>query len=238
MPYDVQRFGARGPQVRALQTALQRAGFDPGAENGVFGPRTDRAVRDFQRSRRLAADGVVGEDTWRALDAFEEPRPRPSGRIDLDALPRTGNEFIDSVAADAVRSQRETGVPASVVLAQAILESNWGKSGLAQEAHNYFSIKGEGPAGHVRMRTREVFHGRSTYVYADFRRYHDATESFVDHGQFLRDNPRYAPCFRARSTAEFCRQLQKCGYATDPKYATLLQSIIRSNDLEQFDGLA
>jgi peptidoglycan hydrolase-like protein with peptidoglycan-binding domain len=63
----VLRLGAKGPAVVALQDALRAHGFDPGASDGDFGPRTLTAVRRFQAARGLVVDGVVGPRTWAAL---------------------------------------------------------------------------------------------------------------------------------------------------------------------------
>lgn len=65
------RPGARGPEVRALQDQLRAAGFDPGRTDGVFGPRTERAVRDFQQSRGLQVDGIAGRRTFAALSGTD-----------------------------------------------------------------------------------------------------------------------------------------------------------------------
>ncbi|MBS1150956.1 MAG: penicillin-resistant DD-carboxypeptidase-like protein [Myxococcaceae bacterium] len=75
------RWGARGPAVADLQRRLQAAGFDPGAADGAFGPRTQAAVRAFQSARGLAADGIVGPQTWGALNGAgaAAPAPAPSG---------------------------------------------------------------------------------------------------------------------------------------------------------------
>ncbi|SEU01726.1 Putative peptidoglycan binding domain-containing protein [Stigmatella erecta] len=74
--------GARGADVASLQDKLRSAGFDPGRSDGVFGPRTERAVRDFQRSQGLQADGIVGRRTSGALngaDRMEGGRPAAGG---------------------------------------------------------------------------------------------------------------------------------------------------------------
>ncbi|HEY3446429.1 MAG TPA: glucosaminidase domain-containing protein [Myxococcales bacterium] len=253
MVHQLQRSGSRGLQVKDIQERLKTAGFDPGPVDGQFGPRTEAAVKKFQADKKLVVDGIVGPQTWGALDAFEDPKgptgPRDDGSSTFNPggvqgntpvgnIPQSGNQFIDSVAADAIRSQRETGVPASVTMAQAILESGWGSSGLSSRANNYFGIKGEGPAGHVNMRTREVVNGQSVYVNANFRAYHSAQESFTDHGEFLRRNSRYANCFNYQDNpAQFCRELQRAGYATDPNYATALTSLIRRYHLERYDAI-
>lgn len=165
------------------------------------------------------------------------PRPAPARPGQVGSLPKTGNAFLDRYGAAAVRSMQSTGVPASVTLAQAILESGWGRSGLTRKAFNFFGIKGTGPAGSLTVRTREVVNGRSIYINAAFKAYHNAAESFVDHGKMLRRLSRYAPCFRHRGDpAQFCRELQRAGYATDPHYASSLIKIIQQYGLTRFDG--
>jgi hypothetical protein len=248
MIHHLQRNGSRGIEVKTLQDDLKRAGFNPGQTDGVFGPKTEAAVKAFQQAKGLTSDGIVGPKTWKVLDGFDDPKA-PVARNDGDIydtpntapigdVPKSGNAFIDSISTAAVKSQQETGVPASVTMAQAILESGWGCSGLARNAHNYFGIKGDGPAGHVTMRTREVVNGQSVYVDANFRKYNNAAESFVDHGEFLRKNSRYAPCFKTGNPEDFARGLQSAGYATDPHYADALIKIMRQYHLEQYDKVA
>jgi hypothetical protein len=73
------RPGANGQAVRSLQDKLRASGFDPGSSDGKFGPRTERAVRDFQRSRGLEADGIAGRRTFSALNGTTPGRPTPNG---------------------------------------------------------------------------------------------------------------------------------------------------------------
>ncbi|MCP3140925.1 peptidoglycan-binding domain-containing protein [Pyxidicoccus xibeiensis] len=68
-------FGARGEEVRALQDQLRTAGFDPGASDGIFGQRTDRALRDFQASKGLEVDGIAGRRTFAALSGVDGMDP-------------------------------------------------------------------------------------------------------------------------------------------------------------------
>jgi hypothetical protein len=156
------------------------------------------------------------------------------------ALPKTGDSFLDQYAQDAIDSQRETGVPASVTLAQALIESNRGKSGLTVKAKNFFGIKGKGNAGSIKMRTREVNkQGQSYYIMDDFAAYHSAKDSFIDHGKFFIRNKRYAKALAVKHDAkQFAREIQKAGYATDPRYAATLISIIDKYNLTRFDELA
>jgi GH24 family phage-related lysozyme (muramidase) len=79
--------GSRGEAVTLLQQKLQTAGFNPGPVDGVFGARTASAVQDFQQSRGLTADGIVGPQTWRALDVQQ-----PSPAVENTARVTTGSE--------------------------------------------------------------------------------------------------------------------------------------------------
>jgi hypothetical protein len=78
------RHGARGDEVRSLQNQLRSAGFDPGRSDGIFGPRTERALRGYQRSMGLQNDGIAGRRTFAALngpDSFEPSRPPAQGGV-------------------------------------------------------------------------------------------------------------------------------------------------------------
>lgn len=243
--------GSRGKDVSHLQDSLRAAGFNPGKTDGVFGPKTEAALRGFQQAKGLKADGIAGKHTLGALrnaDTFEpakKPAAKPGAKPAVDTaapitgVPKTGNAFIDRIAADAIKSQRQTGVPASVTMAQAILESGWGKSGLSTKANNFFGIKGKGPEGSVTMRTREVIHGKSVYVNAPFRKYDSPAQSFVDHGKFFTDNKRYATAMKHTDDAHrFAQEIAKAGYATDPNYAKALGGLIDKYGLERFDRIA
>ena len=215
--------------------------------------RFGTTVRQLARTNRIAnPDLIITGHTLQVPGApaakkpassFQRARPPdPSAPCPTErtrsagALPKTGNAFLDKYGPGAVRSMQSTGVPASVTLAQAILESGWGRSGLTRKAFNFFGIKGTGPAGSLTVRTREVVNGRSIYINAAFKAYHNAAESFIDHGKMLRRMSRYAPCFRYRNDpARFCQELQKAGYATDPHYASALTNIIKQYGLARFD---
>jgi flagellum-specific peptidoglycan hydrolase FlgJ len=159
-------------------------------------------------------------------------------------LPQLGNtpqeRFIASIAEAAVESMDRTGVPASVTIAQAILESYWGSSRLAQEANNYFGIKAQtqpGPAGVVWLDVWEVIGGRNVIQRQPFRVYNSLLESFVDHGRFFQQNGRYASAMAARGDPrQFAREINRDGYATDPGYAAKLIGLMDRYNLYQFDG--
>jgi flagellum-specific peptidoglycan hydrolase FlgJ len=150
-------------------------------------------------------------------------------------------QFIASIGEAAVDSAYRTGVPASVTIAQAILESYWGSSRLAREANNFFGIKAQtktGSAGSVRFDVWEVIGGRNVMRSEAFRAYNTVAESFVDHGLFLVENGRYASAMAARDDPrQFAREINRAGYATDPAYASKLIGLMDRYDLYRFDDV-
>lgn len=135
--------------------------------------------------------------------------------------------YIEEWKGTAVQQQADYGIPASITMAQAILESAAGQSELAKNARNHFGIKC----------TSEWFGG--VYYYDDdskgecFRQYRDAAESFKDHSVFLK-RPRYTTCFEiaVEDYEGWARRLRECGYATDPNYAPKLIKLIQDYRLD------
>ena len=168
--------------------------------------------------------------------------PAPGNPPPGNAAPG-GKPFVDVAGPAAVPSRDQYGVPASVTVAQAILESAWGRSTLARESNNYFGIKCHGgSAGGIATgcrtyRTRECDSDGCHHVDAQFRVYASMADSFRDHAVFLRENPRYAEVFRHTDDPEqFARELQRAGYATDPRYADSLIRLIRRHHLDRYDN--
>ena len=136
-------------------------------------------------------------------------------------------DYIDRWKATAIQQQADYGIPASITMAQALLESAAGKSELAVNAKNHFGIKC----------TSEWFGG--VYYYDDdskgecFRQYYDAAESFKDHSEFLK-RPRYTTCFEIaiEDYEGWAYRLRQCGYATDPLYASKLIKLIEDYRLD------
>jgi flagellum-specific peptidoglycan hydrolase FlgJ len=145
------------------------------------------------------------------------------------------SEFLKQLAPAVLALARRAGLPASVILAQAILESDWGRSELARRNHNLFGIKAHGPADAVVYTTTEFTGERSRRVKARFAAYDSYGGCLADYARVLA-RPRYA---RARAVAAnpfaFAVELQRCGYATDPRYARKLALLIRRYRLEEFD---
>ena len=161
---------------------------------------------------------------------------------DLSALHFSNNAsqqaFIQSVAPGAIQGWNEYKVLPSITVAQAIVESGWGRSALSTQAHNLFGIKGSYNGNSVVMRTREVYGGRSVYVNANFRSYANNSESVTDHGRFLNVNSRYSNLLGDTNYVSVANKLQQDGYATDPSYANTLIRFVQTYNLNQLDAVA
>lgn len=149
--------------------------------------------------------------------------------------------FIDKIGS-AVRSvSKDTGILSSVILSQAILESAWGNSTLAQEANNLFGIKADSNwKGTTKtVQTKEIRAENEVIEEAIFRSYPSLTQGIMDYGQFFTSTPwrkqNYQKFRQSDSYLQAVIELQKSGYATDPKYAEKLKSIIERYSLDKFD---
>jgi flagellum-specific peptidoglycan hydrolase FlgJ len=145
--------------------------------------------------------------------------------------------FLSSIAPHALDSAVEHCVPPSITLAQAILESGWGRSKLATRHHNLFGMKSGALAGGINLLTREVEAGESTRHKARFRTYEQWDQSISDHGNLISADPRYA---EARTKWEhwplFLETLAPI-YATDPKYVARISSLVDDYHLDRWDAL-
>lgn len=146
----------------------------------------------------------------------------------------TPQEFIAKIATSAVEEMRRTSVPASLTIAQAILESGWGTSELATKANNLFGIKGTGPAGIYQKVSTEYVDHKKIEKLSDFRKYNNWQESIEDHTAKLLE-PKYAKVLGASYIAT-CHAVQDAGYATDPNYAQELIKRIEKYELYQYDS--
>ena len=147
------------------------------------------------------------------------------------------SEYVDKFAEYAIEQQQKYGIPASVTLAQGLLESANGHSQLSRECNNHFGIK----AG-----KSWIDSGGQYGLYTDdrpnekFCKYASVADSYEHHSLILKNNSRYAPCFAlaADDYRGWCRALQKAGYASSKQYASSLISVIDRMDLTRYDRMA
>ena len=131
-------------------------------------------------------------------------------------------------------------VPASVTLAQAILESAWGTSQLARRANNLFGIKATpdllAANSYAEFPTREVVTGRSVVELAKFARYGTVLDCFAAHAHLLSKTPRYAGMvYQRRYPRAYAVELQTRGYSTNESYGQSLIALMDQHDLYQYD---
>lgn len=140
--------------------------------------------------------------------------------------------FIDTYASVAIAEMDFSGIPASITLAQAILESGWGRGTVAEGANNYFCIKCNNGWDGATFAAKDDEPGLSC-----FRKYTTVHQSFRDHSQFLLEGQRYQPLFQLEKTdfRGWAEGLKKCGYATDKAYAVKLIELIEEHGLWIFD---
>jgi len=145
----------------------------------------------------------------------------------------TIEEYVEQFKDIAMNEMRRSGVPASITLAQGILESENGNSELVKKSNNHFGIK-----------CKSNWTGESVTHDDDasgecFRAYTNAADSYRDHSDFLKANQRYASLFKLDPTdyAGWAKGLKKAGYATNPRYPELLIKYIEQNNLQQYSLL-
>ena len=145
--------------------------------------------------------------------------------------PSPRKAYIETYAKTAVKEMKRSGVPASITLAQGILESGNGQSRLATEGNNHFGIK-----------CHDGWNGKTMFADDDqldecFRVYRNPIQSYKDHSFFLASRSRYDALFALdpRDYAGWARGLKAAGYATSPTYAEKLIKIIEEEELFRFD---
>lgn len=151
-----------------------------------------------------------------------------------DHVDRYINGYKDIAQREMIRS----GIPASIIIAQGIHESSWGRGALAINSNNHFGIKCKdywtGPTYYIE--DDDYMNGK--LIKSCFRAYDNVEQSYIDHTDFLVDNDRYASLFNYSTTdyKSWAKGLKKCGYATDPAYAEKLVRIIETHQLYRFDN--
>lgn len=149
-------------------------------------------------------------------------------------------QYLEKYQGIAIREMERTGIPASIKLAQGLLESDCGRSDLAREGKNHFGIKcGKAWSGKTFYKEDDDRDASGRLKPSCFRVFPDASSSYVAHSEFLLNNERYAFLFDYDPSdyKSWAKGLRKAGYATDRKYPAKLIGVIRKYDLERFDDM-
>ncbi|MEL1266249.1 flagellar assembly peptidoglycan hydrolase FlgJ [Pseudoxanthomonas putridarboris] len=210
---------------RLMPSAESGAMLDAIAGRGITGgANASRPTGDLPLPITLDTLTVRPDDACADVENVASADPGKYAR-------NTPERFVAEIWDHAKRAAKELGVDPRALVAQAALETGWGKriikTGDGGSAHNLFGIKAAGWKGErARTATHEYTNGVRHSETADFRAYASPAESFADYVRLLKTNPRYRQALAAgKDISGFARGLQKAGYATDPTYANKIASI-------------
>ena len=183
----------------------------------------DQLAVQMSEGRGLGlADMLIRQLSNGAVSATSAVKPT------AEATPGEREQFISELLPHANEAARELGVDPRALIAQAALETGWGRSQPGGDSHNLFGIKAgaQWNGASVQANTQEFVASISTRNVASFRAYGSPRESVEDYVRLIRDNPRYASAMNTGSDVQaFANALQRGGYATDPDYARKLAAV-------------
>ncbi len=235
-----------GELLKSMRAATETSGLmdNPGTKLGTEMLDAQLAAKSAGRPGSLSE--VIEKQLERQMGLV--PGPIPSTRRANESLPtvqettaapkvpeKSAAGFVRQHTAAAESAASETGIPAPFMLAQAALETGWGKREIigrdGTNSHNLFGIKAggswNGPT--VEVTTTEYIGGQPRKMIQKFRAYANEAESFADYARLMKESPRYAKVVeRAADAKAFAMGLQKAGYATDPLYGQKLGQVINT----------
>lgn len=221
------------------------AGIVPGAAQSEEQGKP-LAGSDWQTSRSFANAVQEVDAAAAAIGASASTAEAGAGRYAQPALAKgksafaSADEFVATMLPMAQKAAARIGVDARYLVAQAALETGWGKSIIRHQdgssSHNLFGIKTGSSWGgdSARALTSEYEHGKKVKEVAAFRSYDSFEQSFNDYVSFLQNNDRYSDALDTTQRPEqFMKELQQAGYATDPNYARKVSQIARQMQVYQ-----
>ena len=226
----LQAVAASAPAMPQEQMLDLIAGRDSGSLHAAIGGRGTAP-----EAAPATADWALANDRWSGVGPAA---PRTDG-VDMatanaaaDQLGKhTPEGFVASIWPHAEKAARELGVDPRALVAQAALETGWGRRHIKRDnggsSHNLFGIKASGWKGEsASAATHEYVDGQRQSQTARFRAYGSPAESFGDYVRMLKNSPRYQAALKAGSDVRgFAQGLQRAGYATDPGYAAKIAAI-------------
>ena len=211
--------------IRIYLLGLLIIGVMFGCKSSKKVARTDPPKKERRNTRPKPAQ----VETTKPDDPKRDKEPIPEGATYKEVV----QIYIRNYQDISMEEMREYGIPASITLAQGILESGAGRGQLSRKSNNHFGIK-----CHTTWNGARVYHDDDEKGEC-FRRYEDPDDSFRDHSLFLTSRSRYSKLFNLKKSdyKGWAKGLKKAGYATDPKYPSKLISIIERYDLDRFDKM-
>jgi flagellar protein FlgJ len=187
----------------------------------------DQLAVQLSQGRGLGLADMLIRQLSNGVSGTAATQPSAGAGANDVATPEQREKFISGLMPHAEAAARELGVDPQNLIAQAALETGWGRS-QPGHSHNLFGIKAGGSwaGASVQANTEEFAGGVSGRVDADFRAYGSPRESVQDYVRLIRDNPRYTDALNTGSDVQaFATALQRGGYATDPDYARKLVTV-------------
>jgi len=226
----LQAVAASAPAMPQEQMLDLIAGRDSGSLHAAIGGRGTAP-----EAAPATADWALANDRWSGVGPAA---PRSDG-VDVATANAAGDQlgkhtpegFVASIWPHAEKAARELGVDPRALVAQAALETGWGRRHIKRDngssSHNLFGIKASGWKGEsASAATHEYVDGQRQSQTARFRAYGSPAESFGDYVRMLKNSPRYQAALQAGSDVRgFAQGLQRAGYATDPGYAAKIAAI-------------
>ncbi|WP_277960465.1 flagellar assembly peptidoglycan hydrolase FlgJ [Pseudomonas sp. RIT-To-2] len=231
--------------LKSMRAAIPKSDLDKDSQTSLY-----TEMLDEQWSQRLAGKGLgLAEQLERQLGASTGQRvTAPSGRVanvqqtfaawqrravgEVGARAAHVEDFVQRLAGPARQAARSSGVPAELILAQAALETDWGRrkipTGSGEDSHNLFGIKAGGRwrGASTEVMTTEFQDGEMRKQLQSFRAYPSDEAALADYTRLLGGNANYAGVLSARDPLQAAHALQKGGYATDPDYASKLIAVM------------
>lgn len=194
----------------------------------------EQKIGDYQRQL------LIKKPDDKTLDRVIAESNSQSVQISTSPAIHSAQDFVNKLRPFAEQAAKKLGVDANVLLAQAALETGWGKSviksGDGSSSYNLFNIKADKSwhGQQQKVSTLEFHNGVAKKELAGFRSYGSYKESFDDYVSFIKTNPRYKAAIKlAEKPERYMHELQKAGYATDPNYADKVMKIYNSNIVTQ-----
>ncbi|PSJ16783.1 flagellar assembly peptidoglycan hydrolase FlgJ [Nitrosomonas supralitoralis] len=224
------------------QTSISQADAILSSINAINQPSVKKNGHPNDISEQLWPVMNSSKQAMIAVDAMKSSEQAFVAPIQIESQQtkafNRSTDFINMLLPHAKTASQSTGIPSHFMLAQAALESGWGKHEIrradSSPSYNLFGIKaGASWKGDtVETVTTEYINGAPQKMVEKFRAYSSYAEGFSDYARLLLDNPRYAKILESTDSVTFANGLQRAGYATDPKYAEKLIRILNSEALQ------
>lgn len=209
---------------------------------GIIKPITRKELSMKRKTIFSIVIGLVAVAMLAGLTIFLVNRQQqPQPQMESHPTQITVKQFIKEITPAAKAEQKHYHIPASIIIAQAGIESDWGRAKLAYKYNNLFGMKASGKQKRVRLYTKETINGKTKTVKQSFAVYQSWQASINAHAKLILNgtvdnHDRFKGVTKAKDYQTAAYELQKNGYATDPDYAAKLIYAIKKFKLNQYDN--